>query len=114
MVVWRRLYGSGGLSQANGLVLPAAVKPEVLANVATNELFEGRSQALCDGADRANGAIEIRGQHGIRTTDGVPHGLAYFLPGRHEQGAKAEYKDGVLNLVLPKKAGGAAKRIAVS
>lgn len=31
-----------------------------------------------------------------------------------EQGAKAEYKDGVLNLVLPKKAGGAAKRIAVS
>ena len=31
-----------------------------------------------------------------------------------EKGAKAEYKDGVLNLVLPKKADGAAKRIAVS
>ena len=31
-----------------------------------------------------------------------------------EKGAKAEYKDGVLNLVLPKKANGAAKRIAVS
>jgi HSP20 family protein len=28
--------------------------------------------------------------------------------------AKAEYKDGVLNLVLPKKANGSAKRIAVS
>lgn len=31
-----------------------------------------------------------------------------------EKGAKAEYKDGVLNLVLPKKSNGAAKRIAVS
>ena len=28
--------------------------------------------------------------------------------------AKAEYKDGVLNLTLPKKANGAAKRVAVS
>jgi HSP20 family protein len=28
--------------------------------------------------------------------------------------AKAEYKDGVLNLTLPKKANGAAKRLAVS
>jgi HSP20 family protein len=28
--------------------------------------------------------------------------------------AKAEYKDGLLNLVLPKKAGSAAKRISVS
>jgi len=31
-----------------------------------------------------------------------------------EKGAKADYKDGVLNLVLPKKANGAGKRIAVS
>ena len=31
-----------------------------------------------------------------------------------EKDAKAEYKDGVLNLVLPKKANGAAKRIAVA
>jgi HSP20 family protein len=31
-----------------------------------------------------------------------------------EKGAKAEYKDGVLNLVLPKKSGGAARRIAIS
>ncbi|MDF3010167.1 MAG: hypothetical protein K0S03_963 [Burkholderiales bacterium] len=31
-----------------------------------------------------------------------------------EKGAKAEYKDGVLNLMLPKKSNGAAKRIAVS
>ena len=31
-----------------------------------------------------------------------------------EKGAKAEYKDGVLNLVLPKKTNGAAKRVAVS
>jgi HSP20 family protein len=30
------------------------------------------------------------------------------------QGAKAEYKDGVLNLTLPKKAGGAGKRITIS
>jgi HSP20 family protein len=30
------------------------------------------------------------------------------------QGAKAEYKDGVLNLVLPKKAGAATRRIAIS
>ena len=30
------------------------------------------------------------------------------------QGAKAEYKDGVLNLTLPKKSNGAGKRIAVS
>ena len=31
-----------------------------------------------------------------------------------EKGAKAEYKDGVLNLTLPKKPNGSAKRIAVS
>ena len=31
-----------------------------------------------------------------------------------EKGAKAEYKDGVLSLLLPKKSNGAAKRIAVS
>lgn len=31
-----------------------------------------------------------------------------------EKGAKAEYKDGVLNLVLPKKANGGGKRISVS
>ena len=31
-----------------------------------------------------------------------------------EKGAKAEYKDGVLNLVLPKKANGTAKRITVA
>ena len=31
-----------------------------------------------------------------------------------EKAAKAEYKDGVLNLVLPKKANGSARRIAVS
>ena len=31
-----------------------------------------------------------------------------------EKGAKAEYKDGVLNLVLPKKSNGSAKRVAVS
>jgi len=30
------------------------------------------------------------------------------------QAAKAEYKDGVLNLVLPKKANGAGKRVSVS
>ena len=30
------------------------------------------------------------------------------------KGAKAEYKDGVLNLTLPKKGNGSAKRIAVS
>ena len=30
------------------------------------------------------------------------------------KGAKAEYKDGVLNLMLPKKGNGSAKRIAVS
>jgi HSP20 family protein len=31
-----------------------------------------------------------------------------------EKGAKAEYKDGVLNLTLPKKANGGGKRISVS
>ena len=31
-----------------------------------------------------------------------------------EKAAKAEYKDGVLNLVLPKKANGSAKRVEVS
>jgi HSP20 family protein len=31
-----------------------------------------------------------------------------------EKGAKAEYKDGVLNLTLPKKSNGSAKRISVS
>lgn len=30
------------------------------------------------------------------------------------QGAKAEYKDGVLKLTLPKKAGGAARRISIA
>jgi len=30
------------------------------------------------------------------------------------KGAKAEYKDGVLNLTLPKKSNGGGKRIAVS
>jgi HSP20 family protein len=31
-----------------------------------------------------------------------------------EKGAKAEYKDGVLSLTLPKKSNGSAKRIAIS
>jgi len=31
-----------------------------------------------------------------------------------EKGARAEYKDGVLNLVLPKKANGSAKRVEVA
>lgn len=31
-----------------------------------------------------------------------------------EKGAKAEYKDGVLNLTLPKKANGGGKRVSVS
>jgi HSP20 family protein len=31
-----------------------------------------------------------------------------------EKGAKAEYKDGVLNLTLPKKPNGSAKRIAIT
>jgi len=31
-----------------------------------------------------------------------------------EKGAKAEYKDGVLNLMLPKKANGGGKRVSVS
>ena len=31
-----------------------------------------------------------------------------------EEGAKAEYKDGVLNLTLPKKAGTATRRISIS
>lgn len=40
---------------------------------------------------------------------------SFTLPAEvDEKGAKAEYKDGVLNLVLPKKSNGAAKRIAVS
>ena len=30
------------------------------------------------------------------------------------QGAKAEYKDGVLNLTLPKRAGAATRRISVA
>jgi HSP20 family protein len=30
------------------------------------------------------------------------------------KGAKAEYKDGVLSLVLPKKSNGSAKRISIS
>jgi HSP20 family protein len=30
------------------------------------------------------------------------------------KGAKAEYKDGVLNLTLPKKSNGSAKRVAIS
>ena len=40
---------------------------------------------------------------------------SFSLPAEVDpSGAKAEYKDGVLNLVLPKKSNGAAKRIAVS
>jgi HSP20 family protein len=40
---------------------------------------------------------------------------SFTLPGDvDEKGAKAEYKDGVLNLVLPKKSGGSTKRIEVS
>jgi len=40
---------------------------------------------------------------------------SFTLPAEvDEKGARAEYKDGVLNLVLPKKSNGAAKRIAVS
>jgi len=30
------------------------------------------------------------------------------------QGAKAEYKDGLLSLVLPKKANGSARRVSIS
>jgi HSP20 family protein len=40
---------------------------------------------------------------------------SFQLPGEVDsQTAKAEYKDGVLNLTLPKKANGAGKRIAVT
>jgi HSP20 family protein len=40
---------------------------------------------------------------------------SFTLPAEvDEKGAKAEYKDGVLNLVLPKKANGGGKRIAIS
>jgi len=40
---------------------------------------------------------------------------SFTLPGDvDDKGAKAEYKDGVLNLVLPKKANGSAKRIEVA
>ena len=40
---------------------------------------------------------------------------SFSLPAEVDaQGAKAEYKDGVLNLVLPKKANGSGRRIAVS
>lgn len=40
---------------------------------------------------------------------------SFTLPaGVDPKGAKAEYKDGVLNLMLPKKANGGGKRIAVS
>ena len=40
---------------------------------------------------------------------------SFSLPAPVEaKDAKAEYKDGVLNLTLPKKANGAAKRVAVS
>ena len=40
---------------------------------------------------------------------------SFTLPGAVDaKGAKAEYKDGVLNLTLPKKSNGSAKRIEVS
>jgi HSP20 family protein len=40
---------------------------------------------------------------------------SFTLPAEvDEKAAKAEYKDGVLNLVLPKKANGGGKRIAIS
>ena len=40
---------------------------------------------------------------------------SFSLPAAVEaKGAKAEYKDGVLNLMLPKKSNGSAKRITVS
>ena len=40
---------------------------------------------------------------------------SFALPAEvDEKAARAEYKDGVLNLVLPKKANGGAKRVAVS
>ena len=40
---------------------------------------------------------------------------SFTLPGAvDEKGAKAEYKDRVLSLMLPKKSNGSAKRIAVS
>jgi HSP20 family protein len=40
---------------------------------------------------------------------------SFTLPaGVDSKDAKAEYKDGVLSLTLPKKSNGAAKRIAVS
>jgi HSP20 family protein len=40
---------------------------------------------------------------------------SFSLPAEvDEKAVKAEYKDGVLNLVLPKKANGGGKRISVS
>lgn len=40
---------------------------------------------------------------------------SFALPAEvDEKAARAEYKDGVLNLVLPKKANGGARRVAVS
>ena len=42
-------------------------------------------------------------------------GRSFTLPADVDaKAAKAEYKDGVLNLVLPKKSNGSAKRVAVS
>jgi HSP20 family protein len=40
---------------------------------------------------------------------------SFSLPGEVDAGAaKAEYKDGVLNLVLPKKANAQARRLTIS
>jgi HSP20 family protein len=40
---------------------------------------------------------------------------SFTLPaGVDAKGAKAEYKDGVLNLVLPKKANGSARRVEIA
>ena len=40
---------------------------------------------------------------------------SFTLPAEVDpKGAKAEYKDGVLNLTLPKKSNGSAKRVTIS
>jgi HSP20 family protein len=42
-------------------------------------------------------------------------GCSFSLPAAVDaQGAKAEYEDGVLSLMLPKKSNGSAKRLAVT
>ena len=88
--------------------IPGVKKEDIHVDVAGDQVTV-RAEAKQEKDEKQGGKII----HSERSYGMVSR--SFTLPADvDEKGAKAEYKDGVLNLVLPKKANGSAKRIEVS